>query len=374
MAENIPNVPAGAVPPKKETGKVQPTWNDCQRAGLAYSEARRALGLPQRHKFVTRADVGLDLRTYERVVSLTEEHYRAQLAASAARARGEQLEFAVERARTALERCDQAFDAVYRNPQDAYQAYLKTVDERGLPHATESMLARPAQFGELIAVERHRAFGLLPVADEAAARAAVPPAAAAAREAVDALRTWRSAADAVARTVDQAFERELAGIYREPAAARTAFARLALEHGTERAAAAIREGSAVLGPPLTPGREGPGGLSEQAARAVARGLEALQARAAAQGPLPPSHADVTLALSRSEADSATRLERAIRAELRTLPERAELKRRLTVAAGRLFAQELDFLRAALTAPQWAILTQLKKAARDIALGREDERD
>ena len=24
MAENIPNVPAGAVPPKKETGKVQP--------------------------------------------------------------------------------------------------------------------------------------------------------------------------------------------------------------------------------------------------------------------------------------------------------------------------------------------------------------
>ena len=24
MAENIPNIPAGAVPPKKETGKVQP--------------------------------------------------------------------------------------------------------------------------------------------------------------------------------------------------------------------------------------------------------------------------------------------------------------------------------------------------------------
>src|SRR5260370_40201299 len=157
-----------------ETGKVQPTWNDWQRACLAFSEERRALGLPQIDKFVTRADVARDLRTYERVVSLTEEHYRAQLAASAARARSTQLEFAAERARTALERCDRAFEAVYRNPQDAYQAYLKAVGERGLSQATQLMLERPGQFGGLIAVERRHAFGLVQVADGAAARAAVP--------------------------------------------------------------------------------------------------------------------------------------------------------------------------------------------------------
>lgn len=115
-------------------------------------------------------------------------------------------------------------------------------------------------------------------------------------------------------------------------------------------------------------------MGEQAAEAAARGVAAVQARAAAQGPMPPSPPDVTLALSRSEADAATSWERRVRTELHALPKQAELERRLSVAVEHLQSWNLRFLRGIITAPQWAILAQFRKKLRDIALGRGDERD
>ncbi len=52
MAENIPNIPGGAVPPKKETGKVQPKKETvrinlpCRRC----PRAAQAAGLPRRRQ------------------------------------------------------------------------------------------------------------------------------------------------------------------------------------------------------------------------------------------------------------------------------------------------------------------------------------
>jgi Relaxase/Mobilisation nuclease domain len=356
-----------------ETGRVHSLWQDWRRTREVLAEEEQALGLRPTHATRT-DDLARDLRTYERVVELTGEHYRAQLAASAATARKEQLELAGDRARTILNRCHQALAAVYRDPTDAYHAYLAAVDEHGVSRATQRMFERPEHFGALVTVQRSRAFGLLPGADETAARFGAPAAAAAAREAVVAVGVWRKATESLVRAVDQAFERDLAAIYREPTAARAAFDRLAQEHGIERAAAAIRARSASLGPVLTPAPQDRDGLGEQAAEAAARGVAAVQARAAAQGPMPPSPPDVTLALSRSEADAATSWERRVRTELHALPKQAELERRLSVAVEHLQSWNLRFLRGIITAPQWAILAQFRKKLRDIALGRGDERD
>jgi hypothetical protein len=356
-----------------ETGKAQSTWKDWRRTHQVLLEAERALGLRQTRP--TRADeVARGLRTYERVVELTGEHYRAQLAASAASARREQLEFAAERARTILERLHRALATVYRNPLGAYDAYVAAVSAQGVSKATQLMFERPEQFGELARVGRGRAFGLLHVADEAPARAAVPVAAAAAREAVEATGAWRNAAQAVAKQVDEAFERELGKMYERPTAARAAFDQLASARGIEAAVAAMQQRPDVLGPIVPSVREKLDGFGEQTARTAARGVEAVQARAIAHGEIPAAHLDVTLALSRSQADGATGLERTIRAELHRLPELAECERHLRFAAGRLGRRELQFLEGVITAPQWAILARVRKKLRDMALGREEERE
>jgi len=358
-----------------QTGRAWYLWHDWQHIREVLSHEERALGLRQVDRPRTAVDdVARDLRTYERVTALTEERYRAQLAASAATARTAQLEFAGERARTTLDRSSQAFAAVYHDPQEAYRAYLAAVDEYDVSRATQLMFERPEQFGGLVTVERGRAFGLLQVADESGARAAAPVAAAAAREALDAAGSWRSAAESVARALEQAFERELATIFEDPQAARATFQRHATELGAERAAAALRDRPQTFGPLLPSAGQDLRALGEQAARAAARGGEGAQARGAAQGAIAPPHGDVILALSRSELDRATGRERALRAELAALAEQGELGRRLGFALARLSPRELGFLRTAVTAPQFAIVAQLGRRMRDIALGRDEERD
>jgi hypothetical protein len=55
MADNIPNIPAGAVPPKKETGKVRRL--SCQRCRLADRLAQFLQPLPRElRRLLTRPD------------------------------------------------------------------------------------------------------------------------------------------------------------------------------------------------------------------------------------------------------------------------------------------------------------------------------
>jgi hypothetical protein len=107
------------------------------------------------------------------------------------------------------------------------------------------------------------------------------------------------------------------------------------------------------------------------------GVDAAQSQARAKaasttlgdGPLDPGPE-----LTRIELDRAMARDGALRAELRALPSRTELERRLSLALDRLSPQALAILKHRVTGPQFAIALRLRRALRDLALGREEERD
>ncbi len=357
-----------------ETGRVWNSWYDWRRVRQVLSREERALGL---HSVSTRLtkidDLARDLESFERVGHLSGERYRAQMEASAARAREVRVELALERALSTRTRCDRALEAAYRDPRRAYYEYTLTARARGSVAAERLMRERPEQFGALASVERARAFGLWRVRDEGPARAAIPAAAVAAREVFEAVRAWGDAAELTASRAQRAFEQELGGIYQEPAAARVAFERLAAERGAEQAAATLRERPETLGA-LGPADQHQGPIGEQMAVAAMRGIEAVDARAAVNGSVSGPRAEVPLRLHRADVERATGREVAVRAELAKLPGRPALERRLGLALGQLLPQEVRRLRAAITAPRFSLVSQLSRKVRDIVLDREEERD
>jgi hypothetical protein len=110
---------------------------------------------------------------------------------------------------------------------------------------------------------------------------------------------------------------------------------------------------------------------------AALGVEATQARArataaaASPGELP---LDPGPALTRGALERAMARDGALRAELRALPSRTELERRLSVALDRLAPRSFALLRHRVTGPQYAIALRLRRMFRDLALGREEERE
>ena len=113
---------------------------------------------------ITKVDeVAGHLRTHERATELVREQYTAEMEANAARARAQQLEEAIHRAETARGAFDRALSAVYRDPTKAHNRFTVTVEQKGLTEATRTMRERPEEYGELVAVEKPRAFGLGPM-------------------------------------------------------------------------------------------------------------------------------------------------------------------------------------------------------------------
>jgi relaxase-like protein len=357
-----------------ETGRVWALWQDWRRVRQVLQEEERALGLrPVSSRLLFVDAVAHDLRSHERVVELGHEQYRAELDASAAQARWRQLEHAAERARRARARSDQALAQVFRNPGEAYAAYAAAVNREGVTHATRRVREGPEQFGAVLTVQRPGPFGLGRTVDAGPARAAAPAAARAAAEALAAVREWQQTADAAAQRLEQVFDRELDALYQEPRAARARFERLAMERGAEQAGAALRELPAELGIVRPSVREDGNRFQAQVARAAACGIEAVQARAAAAEALGRSpRIPETPAVGRGEADRAAAWARALRDELRALPERVELERRLGAALDRLAPRELRLLRQALTAPQYALAMQIRRGIRDLVLDRDDD--
>jgi hypothetical protein len=322
------------------------------------------------------AALGCDLRAYARVVECGRDLYRAQLDADGARAEGARLEAALDRARNTLASAERALAHAYRDPARAHRAYLGTVVNQGIAEATRLMRERPERFGTLVTTSS-RVFGRGRSADEPEGREAVPAAATAVREAADAARALaRIVAEAEARRAERAFDHELGLIYRDPAVARTAFARLAGEHGVERAAATLRERPGALGavrPSIS--REG-SWFEAQLWKAATRGIATAQAQARAEAPPPPArevHVDPGLSGNSRQADQATSRAQLLETALRALPDRTTLERRLHSACNRLLPREWNRLRLAVTAPQFALALQLRGMARDLVLGREEER-
>ena len=342
-------------------------------------EEHRAIVTPQASSPSTRVDqVAQDLGTRERAVELTREQYLAQIDVSAARTRLAQLDAAAERARAAVEAFDRVLAPVYRDPHEAHRAYLAKVEEKGPADASQAMNERPEQFGALVTVERPRALGLGRVEDDRQARAAVPVAAAKGRAAIEALREFgKVAAEIQARRLDDAFMRELRAIYQEPAAARTAFERLIGERGVETAAIGLRGRPEDFGEVRPSIREDGSRLEAHAARAAQLGMEAARARAFAHSADAKARDAVVgtePAASRGDVERATARETAIRRELQSLPGRPELERRIASLVDRMSPREVRQLRRVVTAPRFALAMELRTTIRDIALGRDDERN
>lgn len=317
-----------------------------------------------------------DLQAYDRVVDRIREQYRAQLDASAARARGARLEQAAERARTAQASLERALARVYEDPEQAHRAYQSATGDKGVTEATRLMRERPEHFGPLAVVERDRALGLLHTTDDRPARGAVPAAATAAREAIEAARAFRQVVGELdVRRAEQAFAHELGMIYQDPGVARTGFERVAGEHGAEPAAAALRDRPGTLGAVRPFISREVAWFEEQAARAAGRGVDVIHARASvatANVQVSEARLERDQTISRAEADRAAARDAAIGRELRTLPTRAALEHRLNRVLSRLSSRELQQLRRAVTAPQFAVAMQLRGVVRDIALGREED--
>ena len=396
-----------------ETGRSWVPWHDWPRARQALRMAERALGLrevqaelsreqatrarviehdrgrtrlpdvqpaargePKARPSAVAALVG-DIRLYERLVERIREQYQAQVDASGARARITGLELAAERSAAARAAAERGLERVYRDPARAFAAYRGAVDESGVAKATHLMRAEPERFGRLATAERHRALGLIRTEDARPARAAVPAAATAARQAIEADRAYGAlAAELALRRSEQAFTRELEMTYLDPNGARSAFDRLA-ERAGRAICATIRERPAALGA-VHPSVSGDGTrLNEQTGQVVAKATELLAAReSVAMAKTTPSEGllERERALAQAETDRATARDAMLGAELRALPDRAMLERRIRYALSRLSPDGLRRLEQILEAPQLALARQLRKVGRDLALGRAEERE
>jgi relaxase-like protein len=360
-----------------ETGRVWSTWQDWRRVRHVVSEEERALGLRQVSSRLVQVDLlAQDLRAYERLVELTREQYRATTEMAAARARATYLADTAEDAHAAASRCMAALGQVYRDPDAASDRYRIWAGRDGVALVTQRMRERPEEFGALVTREGRGALGLWRTETDGQARDAAPAAAAAARASIEAAQQWQRAADAEATRLEQAFEEVLSRMYEDPAAARALFERIAAEHGLDHAVAALRERSAVLGAVHSPVRQEGHALEETLAQAVTCGTDAVQARTLTStvDPRVQETGRTAAPVPHGALGRATARVNAIGVELRALPNRAALERRIGSALIQLWPREVRILRTVVTAPQFAIAMQLRAVALDVALDRDADRD
>ena len=319
-------------------------------------------------------EVAGHLRTHERATELVREQYTAEMEANAARARAQQLEEAVHRAATARGAFDRALSAVYRDPAEAHERFTVAVEQKGLTEATRTMRERPEEYGELVAVEKPRAFGLGRTLDDTAARSAAVGAAINGRDAIEADQNAQQIGLGVrARRLETAWSRELGDLFEDPVAARAAFERQAREHGPDHAVKAVRERPEELGTVRSDLRADRQQASTKAERVSVIGREVIGAGKTSPGGRPASglRIDLERTASRDHAERAGARETAIRNELRFIPDRADLERRVVDLIDRMSPREVRQLRTTLTAPQIAVALKLKATLRDALLGRDE---
>jgi hypothetical protein len=319
-------------------------------------------------------EVAGHLRNHERATELVRGQYTAEMEANAARARAQQLDEAVHRAETTRGAFDRALSAVYRDPVKAQERFTVAVERKGLTEATRTMREQPEEYGELVAVEKPRAFGLGRTLDDTEARSAAVGAAIKGREAIEADQSAQQIGLGVrARRLDTAWSRELGDLFEDPAAARAAFERQAREHGPDQAVKAVRERPEELGKVRPDLRADPQQVTAKAERVSVIGLEVINAGQIKPGgrPTPGFRIDVERTASRDDAERAGARQAAIRNELRTGPDRADLERRVVDLIDRMSPREVRQLRTTLTAPQIAVALKLKASLKDALLGRDE---
>ena len=309
------------------------------------------------------AEVAAAVREADHVAALRQDRFRVEQELSSLAALRHQFEGAHRALDATREGFDRALSRVYVDPEAARQSIREAASQLGAECTAAALREDPQRFGALRTVEQRRAFGLLVVADDSAARTAARDVAVrwdglAAAE----VRSATLAAEYVRRT-EERFSEALSRVYRDPPAARAAFEQSLAHAGAGEATRTLAEHPDRLGA-LLAGTTQPLGAGATWKHLAERAREAVEARAPTSAALASAHAERAIGAAqgrRRELDDA--LGRAPSVDL--------LERAVGRAVDRLEPRELAQLRSALTAPQAAIAFKAREAVRDMLLGREE---
>jgi len=272
----------------------------------------------------------------------------------------------------ANETFDGALRRVYRDPQLARDHFITAAEQRGIAQVTRAMHERPEEFGALVSIEQRRAFGLARVADDTTARAAAILAARAghlAWEAGNALQVEVTRARAT-RTEDEKWG-ALRALYDNPVRARAAFDHLITEHGAADALRRIRESGDELGSMRAAMQNDPARIASHVETIARAALKTEPGREPLTAASPVADARLELAATSATIRQVSERESTICREVKNVPDRADLERRIIGLLERLSPTEVRRLQSLLTPPQLAIAARLKGTLRDALLGRED---
>jgi hypothetical protein len=313
-------------------------------------------------------EVAEAVRTYERLDALRRE--RSELSKETSNIRGRL--HALDRETQNIGRTSKAlaadFARVYRDPGAAHRRFVEMAQTSGT-EAVRTLRDAPETFGELIAVERKRALGLMIETDDSSARQQAIYASRNASEFTDATTRLNEVVKAHTADAESRFDRALGLVYQQPHEARAAFeeslrsagcdavVELLKEH-PERLGALVRSNDTMPGRDVATARIAAWHLSERAAEAI----EARQATGAA----------MAAAQVKQHAKRSTTREHQLDNTIASTPGRNLLENTISRGLRQLEPAELAQLRRVLTNPQRAIAFKIGERLRDVALGRDNE--
>jgi hypothetical protein len=328
------------------------------REQLTETRAAREAGLSE-----AAAQVAATARECERVDALSRHAYHVEEALSGLRAHRMGFAHSAEsivRARAAF---DQGLACVYRDPEAAGQLIRSAGDTLGAIRVEALIREEPERFGALRTVPQARAFGLLTVDDDAAARSSAPSAASLWRQLAEHETEATTSAQAYVRATEERLSAGFAEVYRSPTAARSAFELAVAKVGPEDAIRTLAQTPDRMGALLAPGTPLPvahlewQALGEQARQAIAARLVTTPDLARAH----TEHAITRLGSRRRDLTAA----------IHAAPSRDLLGHALKRAAYQLEPRELTELRRVLTSPQATIVFKARAALREMVLGHDE---
>jgi threonine dehydrogenase-like Zn-dependent dehydrogenase len=267
---------------------------------------------------------------------------------------------ATERARHDV---DRALTLVYRDPEAAREQ-IRDLQVSGDPAQVAMVLRQtPEQFGALRTVETSRAFGLVTAQDDGKARTAAHVVAREWTGLVNAEKEASKLAVEYVRSAEQYFDKLLAQVYRDPAAARHAIDLAYTNAGADETTRTLAQSPDRLGALRTPGTSPEvARLDWQSLATSARTV--VEVRHITSSELAKAHVDRAIA-------NLSERKRDVRQAIETAPSVELLERAIGRAVDRLEPSDLTKLRRVLTAPQAAIVFKAHQTMRDIVLGREE---
>lgn len=337
-----------------------------ERFGVPYPNREQLNGSPvraQKELSPAAAELATNAREHERVSALHRASNDLEQQGSQLHARSYRFEDSIRAIDRARHDVDRALTLVYRDPEAAREQ-IRGARMSGDPAQVAMALRQtPEQFGALRTVETSRAFGLVTGQDDGKARTAAHFVAREWTGLISAEKEASKLAAEYVRSAEQHFDKLLAQVYRDPAAARRAIDLAHTNAGAEETTRTLSQSPDRLGALRTPGTPPEvARLDWQSLATSARTV--FDARHITSSELAKAHVDQTIANLRER-------KRDVRHAIESAPSAELLERAIGRAVDRLEPAELTHLRRVLTAPQAAIVFKAHQTMRDIVLGREE---